>query len=143
MKIQGTLGGHRNGYIGAPMEQGSLGPRRLPGAPPPPMEETDVDEAGIDYLCAVAKRRERALLDAIPDPDYDEKDATNARPSQSWSDADVGELIRRVIGGETMDSIAHGMLRTHASVKKKVMALRRAMEPKTKSQVAAMSNRKR
>lgn len=129
---------------GARLENGDRGAnggvrRRLAGAPPPPLDETDVPEAGADYLYAKAREREQAKLDAIPDPDYDPEDGINARKAASWPDADVGMLLRLLAGRATIEQMAVAMHRTHAAVKQKVYSLRQLLALKSKAEAASMS----
>ncbi len=147
MKIQGTLGGTTrpgaNGIL-PPLDNGDLGAnkgRRLIGAPPPPLDDTDVEELGIDVLLAKARAREKAALDAVPDPDYDPKDGLGERPPEPWPDAEIGRLFRLLCRKQTIEQIAHEMGRTHAAVKQKVYAMRQMLMPKSKAEAASMSRR--
>jgi hypothetical protein len=136
VKIQGTIGGNRIGFIGDRLRNGDLGPSRLIPNASLYRPETDVDEAGADYLLGKAREREQAERDKIADPMYDAEN----KPLP-WPDEDVGELMRMYIAGKTLEVISQEMGRTHAAVKQKVYALRKALLPKSKAEAASMSAR--
>jgi len=130
VKIQGPLGGNRVGYIGARLVNGTLGPR-LPGAPPRQVDDTDVPEAGADYLLGKARYREQAKRDRIPDPEMGDSDTTERRP---WSDADNWTLVKRVIEGVTMGRIAAELGRSTQAATQRLSAIRKGLERLTPSE---------
>ncbi len=109
-------------------------PRRLPGAPPPPLSEPDELTEG-DAIARLAAQQDRELLDHRAD--Y-EDDPQERDPPRRWTPEEVGRLVLMVCAGMSTQAIGATLGRAAEGVKQKLHDVRWGLRPKTHAEVARM-----
>jgi DNA-binding CsgD family transcriptional regulator len=123
MKINGTIGGNRVGTVGAPILNGTLGPRRLiPGAADIYRPDGEVEISGVDILRAAAGRK-AAEMDAMVF-DY----ANDPENLQKWTAESIGILVLDTINGVSQEQTAHKVGVSQKSVSNKLLSLRMVLQ---------------